>query len=322
MANTSTQVQQLSQQKLRRPVYIHVSDLTKAYNINHDKLERELLRVNMEREDPAAAAAEFGCLRLDKIPTALRGLSQKRRGYNLCCLVGKVTVVTDKSQADGSRVRVADVEVGDETGTVSLRARDDQIDILQEVSEHSGAIVLQNCMLQLFQGRHIRLAVTNWGKLSTYPDQVTSSTPPLPSKINQERNFSLVDLRSVQNDTHGQGDNSYLEAQQANTGTQDSYQSGQRRQQRQQRQHERRKGRQCYSGGKVPGGQPKTNEQRRGNYLFSRSMHESRRRIAKQLRAQPQVRFSTNPGSSNSSTTEEENDAVEEPYGTTTWIAC
>lgn len=222
-----------------------------------------------------------------------------------------MTVVKDKSQADGSRVRLADVEVGDETGTVSLRARDDQIDMLQEVSEHSGAIVLQNCMLQLFQGKHIRLAVTNWGKLSTYPDRVTSSTPPLPSKINRERNFSLVDLRFVQNDTH-------LEAQQPKMGaryTQNSYQSGQRRQQRQHRQDQRRQGRLCYTGGKVP------DEQRRGKYPISRSMYESRKRIAKQLRAQPQVRFSTS--SSTSSSTSEENDAaVEEPYGVTTWIAC
>lgn len=86
--------------------------------------------------------------------------------------------------------------MGDETGTVSLRARDEQIDTLREVSERSGAVVLRNCTLELYQGKHIRLAITKWGKISTYPDQV-ASTPPPPSKINQERNFSLIDLSLV-----------------------------------------------------------------------------------------------------------------------------
>ena len=106
-------------------------------------------------------------------------------------LVGKVDVVVDKSRVDGSRVRLAEVDVGDETGTVSLRARDDQIDVLQKVSDKSGAVVLRNCTLELYQGKHIRLAVTKWGKLSPFPDDV-ASTPPPPTKINHERNFSMI----------------------------------------------------------------------------------------------------------------------------------
>jgi len=236
-------------------------------------------------------------------------------------LVGNIRVVKDKSQADGSRVRLADVEVGDETGTVSLRARDEQIDILRDVSERSGAIVLRNCMLQLFQGKHIRLAITKWGELSTYPYGVTSSTPPPPSKINQERNFSLVDLRFVQNDS----------APQPNRRVQNSYQAGQ------QHQYDRRKGRRLALGNrpktnkntsnKITGGAPSLghsveslnsmrHEQWRGKYPISRSMYESRKRIAAQLRAQPQVRFSS------SSSTEVDNDAVVEPYGVTSWIEC
>lgn len=111
-------------------------------------------------------------------------------------LVGKVEVVVDKNRVDGSRVRLAEVLVGDETGCVSLRARDEQIDILKEVSQRSGAVVLRNSTLELFQGRHIRLAVTKWGKLSLYPDQI-SSTPVPPQKMNMDRNFSTIDLVRV-----------------------------------------------------------------------------------------------------------------------------
>lgn len=102
----------------------------------------------------------------------------------------------DKLRVDRSRVRLAEVEVGDETGTVSLRARDEQIDELETVSDSKGAVVLRNCTLELFQGRHVRLAVTKWGKLNVFPDEVPS-TPPPPSKMNRERNFSLIDLSLV-----------------------------------------------------------------------------------------------------------------------------
>ena len=129
------------------------------------------------------------------IPPLLKYVTLLWFSYSLR-LVGKVNVVVDKLRVDRSRVRLAEVEIGDETGTVSLRARDEQIDILEEVSKKSGAVVLRNCTLELYQGKHIRLAVTKWGKLSPYPDNV-ASTPPPPSKMNFDRNFSLIDLSVV-----------------------------------------------------------------------------------------------------------------------------
>lgn len=117
-------------------------------------------------------------------------------GFNLCLLVGKVEVVVDKFRVDHSRVRLAEVELGDETATVSLRARDNQIDLLKDISGRSGSVVLRNCTLELYQGKHLRLAVTKWGKLTEYPDCVPS-TPPAPKTMNRELNFSKVDLHLV-----------------------------------------------------------------------------------------------------------------------------
>ena len=89
MAETSTQSQQRSQQHLRRAKYIHVSDLiTSVYNIDHEQLEKELARANMERENPAAE--ESGNRRSGSVPAELdTGASQKRLqpprgGFNLC----------------------------------------------------------------------------------------------------------------------------------------------------------------------------------------------------------------------------------------------
>lgn len=69
---------------LRRAVYVHISDLTSAYNIDHAKLEEELDRVKIEQEAPAAASPRLG------VPTELdtsgsnRRLQPPRAGYNLC----------------------------------------------------------------------------------------------------------------------------------------------------------------------------------------------------------------------------------------------
>ena len=110
--------------------------------------------------------------------------------------MGSVKVVVDKFRVDRSRVRLAEVEVGDETGIVSLRARDDQIEALEEISEREGAVVIRNCSVELFRGKHIRIAVTKWGKLTPYPDNI-ASTPPPPTKMNRERDFSSIDLSLV-----------------------------------------------------------------------------------------------------------------------------
>eukprot|EP00804_Cyclotella_cryptica_P024339 CCRYP_015332-RA/>CCRYP_015332-RA protein AED:0.18 eAED:0.18 QI:238/1/1/1/1/0.75/4/1259/553 len=123
-------------------------------------------------------------------------LQPPRDGFNLCVLVGKVDIVVDKLRVDGSRVLVAEVQVGDTTGSISLRARDDQINVLKQVSKDKGAVVLRNCTVELHQGKYLRLAVSKWGKMSVYPDGI-ESTPDPPLSMNKERNFSLVDLNTV-----------------------------------------------------------------------------------------------------------------------------
>jgi hypothetical protein len=93
------------QQTLRRAVYVHVSDLTSAYNIDHSRLEEELARVNPWSSTTATGNAPSGGGHAAKIvissnvaintrfmtPSDLDsgGLPQKRLqpprgGFNLC----------------------------------------------------------------------------------------------------------------------------------------------------------------------------------------------------------------------------------------------
>jgi hypothetical protein len=89
--SSGTQPQQGGQVRLRRAVYIHVSDLTSAYDIDHAKLEQELSRVRgaqqpTEAPEQQAAAAAEGQADLDTETSSYpqKRLSPPRGGYNLC----------------------------------------------------------------------------------------------------------------------------------------------------------------------------------------------------------------------------------------------
>jgi len=223
-------------QPLRRAVYVHISDLISVYNIDHVQLELEIARVNAKRSNvvrtsgadvatttssdtietgktqkpsnvtsdsskdgsSSAPAPDQGADLVERHVVPQKRLQPPRGGFNLCVLVGNINLVVDKRRVDQSRVRLAEVEIGDETGTVCLRARDEQIDLLEKVRNKGipRAVVLRNCTLELYQGKHIRLAVTKWGKLTEYPDNV-ASTPGPPPTMNLDRNFSLIDLSLV-----------------------------------------------------------------------------------------------------------------------------
>ena len=68
--------------------------------------------------------------------------------------------------------------------------------MLQEISNRKGAVVLRNCSIELFQGKFIRLAVSKWGKVASFPDGI-SSTPTPPSNLNDSLHLSVVDVSSL-----------------------------------------------------------------------------------------------------------------------------
>ena len=78
--------------QLHRATYVHVSDLTSAYNIDHAKLEQELNRVKAEKEqgkdgatptNEPAASTESVDAELETVLPPKR-LQPPRGGFNLC----------------------------------------------------------------------------------------------------------------------------------------------------------------------------------------------------------------------------------------------
>jgi hypothetical protein len=198
----ATHVSNPQQAPLRRAHYVKVVDLATLNNLDVEKIKLETTKKrsesleNLEGEDTNASR--------DDESSSISPKYQKRvvpsiGGFNLCLLVGDINIVVEKTRVDKSQVRLAECEVGDETGTLSLRARDEQISILQEISSRGGAVVLRNCSLELYQGKFIRLAVSKWGKIHSFPDGV-SSTPTPPPSMNDNLHLSIVDLNDVAGD--------------------------------------------------------------------------------------------------------------------------
>lgn len=95
MADITQQQQQQSRFPLRRAVYVHVSDLTNAYNIDHPKLEHELAKVNegneenaipeeREESDLSTGDGENSVSSVPMPQTRRKSLHAPRAGFNLC----------------------------------------------------------------------------------------------------------------------------------------------------------------------------------------------------------------------------------------------
>ena len=73
------------QVRLRRAVYVHISDLTSAYDIDHQKLEEELSRVRAKSSAPSSVPAAASPEDLDTASSyPQKRLQPPRGGYNLC----------------------------------------------------------------------------------------------------------------------------------------------------------------------------------------------------------------------------------------------
>lgn len=71
--------------QLRRATYVHVSDLTGVYDIDHAKLEAELARVKIDSESPNENANAFSGVPTDvETGTSQKRLQPPRAGFNLC----------------------------------------------------------------------------------------------------------------------------------------------------------------------------------------------------------------------------------------------
>eukprot|EP01092_Planopodium_desertum_P014082 TRINITY_DN6996_c0_g1_i1.p1 TRINITY_DN6996_c0_g1~~TRINITY_DN6996_c0_g1_i1.p1 ORF type:complete len:204 (-),score=31.95 TRINITY_DN6996_c0_g1_i1:39-650(-) len=98
----------------------------------------------------------------------VKDLEPGAKGDNLIVKVVSSNVVVDKTRTDGSRVTVAEVKIGDDTGTVTLTARSKQVELMKP----GNTIIIRNCKVDMFKG-FMRLVVDKWGKIEQAKEPAT-----------------------------------------------------------------------------------------------------------------------------------------------------
>ncbi|XP_061363650.1 uncharacterized protein At4g28440-like [Gastrolobium bilobum] len=80
--------------------------------------------------------------------------------------------------------RIAECNVGDETGTIVFTARNEQVDLMKPGS----TLILRNAKIDMFKGS-MRLAVDRWGRIEV--------TEPANFEVKEDNNLSLVEYELV-----------------------------------------------------------------------------------------------------------------------------
>jgi len=106
-------------------------------------------------------------------------------GHNIVLKVASCNVVVEKNRSDGSKIRIAEALVGDDTASLILTARNDQIDVVQP----GNTIEARNAKIEMFKG-FMRLAVDKWGKVVKAASAATF-------EVNKANNLSNVEYELV-----------------------------------------------------------------------------------------------------------------------------
>jgi len=113
-------------------------------------------------------------------------------GHNLVLKVASCDVVVEKSRTDGTKIKIAEAKVGDQTGCITLTARNKQIEVVQP----GKTIIARNAKIDMFRG-FMRLAVDKWGKLEEAPT-------PANYEVNTNNDLSNVEYELVTVNDEGQ----------------------------------------------------------------------------------------------------------------------
>ena len=88
-------------------------------------------------------------------------IKYNKNGYNLYLKIISKNILIDRKRIDGTRIAICDFMVGDETGIIKMRLRNENyIDMLKEGDD----IIVRNCKV-FYISQHIRIQVDAFGKV-------------------------------------------------------------------------------------------------------------------------------------------------------------
>eukprot|EP00275_Glaucocystis_incrassata_P002213 EC125017.1.p2 GENE.EC125017.1~~EC125017.1.p2 ORF type:complete len:146 (+),score=19.07 EC125017.1:123-560(+) len=115
-------------------------------------------------------------------------------GVNLIAKVVSCNIVVERTRPDGSRIRIAECLVADDTGCLVLGARNAQIDAI-DMSAGTPTIEIRNGKIEMFQG-FMRLMVDKWGLVRAAAEAASFE----PNTTNNPSNVEY-ELVNVQDDS-------------------------------------------------------------------------------------------------------------------------
>merc|ERR1711879_16304 len=113
-------------------------------------------------------------------------LDPQSQGINLKVKVLSADTVMNKKHPDGTKIRISETLVGDDTAKVLFSARNEQIDI----AKPGNYIIIRNSKIKMFKG-FMRLTVDKWGLIEEDPNPQTFEV------TDETENLSLVEYELV-----------------------------------------------------------------------------------------------------------------------------
>lgn len=104
-------------------------------------------------------------------------LAPESFNHNIVVFVQSVEVVAERTTNFGN-IRIGEIVVGDETGSVVISAKNEQIEKLVPGT----TVVVRNGRIDMFDGR-MRLRVDKRGTLTSYDEEENSAGETLPHKV-------------------------------------------------------------------------------------------------------------------------------------------
>jgi len=111
-------------------------------------------------------------------------------GFNVIVKVKSIKLIRDRLNLDGTRLKIAEAVVGDQTGCIILSLRNDQIEMVKE----NDVLILRNGKIDMVNNGFMRIAIDRWGVIEKVePAQFTQD-------VNSTNNLSEVEYELVKDE--------------------------------------------------------------------------------------------------------------------------
>jgi ssDNA-binding replication factor A large subunit len=107
-------------------------------------------------------------------------------GFNVVAQVVSKRVIRNRQNLDGTRLRIAEAQVGDDTGVVILSLRNDQIELVND----GDILILRNGKIDMVNSGYMRVAIDRWGLIEKAEEQKEM-------KVKTDNDLSAVEYELV-----------------------------------------------------------------------------------------------------------------------------